>query len=54
MQNVHTPIMRVMTSYSVSFLSKHAHSLGGNLTHLKTATGHRRLRAKQELDLEMT
>lgn len=49
MENVHTLITRVMTSYSVSFMSKHPHSLGGTLTHLKTAMGHRTVIAKQEL-----
>lgn len=51
MQNVHTLTIRVMTTYSVSFTSKHPHSLGGTLNHLKTATRHTTPRAKQELDL---
>lgn len=38
-----------MASYSVSFMSKHPHSPGGTLSHLKTATGHITPRAKQEL-----
>lgn len=49
MQNVHMLIMRVMTSYSVSFMSKHPHSPGGTLSHLKTAAGRITPRAKQEL-----
>lgn len=54
MQNVHTLTIRVMTTYSVSFTSKHPHSLGGTLSHLKTATRHATPRAKQELDLKIT
>lgn len=44
-----THAYHVMTSYSVSFMSKHPHSPGGILSHLKTATGHITPRAKQEL-----
>lgn len=49
MQIVHTLATRVMTTYSVSFLSKR--SLQGTLTRLKTAMGQRTLREKQELYL---